>query len=86
MVVEPAVLARPFEGLVGIVRRVRGPLEIGRAALPVVANRAAHLALLVRARAADEQIEPRVRRERLIAGRGESSAATGLPHSAISSR
>ena len=45
---------------------MRSPLEVGRTALPVVANRAAHFALLVRARAADEQIEPRVRRERLI--------------------
>src|SRR5436190_21974430 len=49
MVVEPTVFLRPIKSLLRIVRRVRCPFEIGRTPLPIVADRAAHLAFLVRA-------------------------------------
>src|SRR5262249_32794630 len=66
MVIKPAILARPIERLLWIIGRVRSPLEVRRTTLPVVANRAAHFALLMRARATDEQVEPRMRCKWLI--------------------
>ena len=61
MVVEPAVVAPPFIALGGIVGRMRGPLEIGGAPLPFVADRAANVVQPVWAERADEQVQPGMR-------------------------
>ena len=61
VVVEPAVLVVPLVRLLGRVRSVRGPLEAGGTALPLMADGAAEVLHRVRTRVAHEQVEPRVR-------------------------
>ena len=79
VVAEPAVLVFPLVHFVRIVRRVRGPLEAGRTALPFVADRAAHVHHLVRAERADEQIQARMRAERMRQAAIHCSTESGLP-------
>ena len=65
VVTEPTILATPALLLLGIVRRVRGPLKGGGTPLPFMTDGATEDRHLVRAKRTDEQVEARMRAERL---------------------
>ena len=58
---RPTEIGFPLLPLRCVVGRMRGPTEIGGAALTVVTDRAAELGQRMRAAGADEQVEPRMR-------------------------